>query len=108
VIVIRQPSDQKAEIFMKARHPGLTSDVARILSLVASRPNRRDTRRQDDLQGQYDFWFDGGACRVVTGGTIYDFADGTKVVVGGPEPSRYSLMITFADGYRVEARQTQP
>ena len=47
--------------------------VARILHLIATLPNRRETPIAADLSGNFDFWFDGGAARMVTGWTEYKF-----------------------------------
>jgi hypothetical protein len=70
--------------------------VARILHLIATTPNKRTTRQAGDLEGHYDYWFDGGACRIVTGHTDYIFLDGTRARrIVCPE---FPLDIWFPDG----------
>ena len=79
------------------------SEVAEILSVIVSPPNRREQPIAGDLEGRFDFWFDGGACEIVTGYTDYVFANGTKVkmfVVRG-----LSIEMTFPDGRGVHVRQ---
>lgn len=78
--------------------------VARVLQLMAAPPNRRDSPRAGDLPGQFDFWFDGGAGRIVTGWTTYHFSDGTRASHG--TTLYLSVSIEFPDGRRVEVRQT--
>ena len=57
-------------------------DVALILQLIATMPNQRSRPLPSDLPGEFDLWFDGGACNFVTGNTDYRFSDGTRASVG--------------------------
>ena len=38
--------------------------VARVLQCIAEISNKREGRQVGDLEGDYDYWFDGGACKV--------------------------------------------
>ena len=49
--------------------------VGKILQAIAVMPNGTDRPVTGDLSGNFDFWFDGGAGRMITGWTI-EFADG--------------------------------
>jgi hypothetical protein len=60
--------------------------------------------RRVDLEGAFDFWFDGGAARELTGFIEYQFSDGTKATVGAPIPA-LSVVIEFANGSRVRIQQ---
>jgi len=78
--------------------------VAWVLQLVATIPNKREARQAGDFEGDYDYWFDGGACEVFTGSIKFVFQDGTIATVAAPIPS-LSLDIRFPDGRRVRIRQ---
>ena len=80
------------------------SAVAQILQLIATTPNRRGVRDMGDLEGDYDYWFDGGVCKLYTGSMEFVFRDGTIATVAAPIPS-LSLEIRFRDGRRVTIRQ---
>ena len=84
------------------------AEVAAILGVLAAPPNRRDEPIEGDLEGEYDFWFDGGACLMQTGFSTYEFADGTEVVSHHKLPWRLDLEISFEDGRTVKIRQTGP
>lgn len=77
--------------------------VAAILALIHTVPNRRERPLAGDLPGRYDFWFDGGACRVMTGWNEYTLADGVVAQVG-INPT-LSVTIRFPDGRRVHIQQ---
>ena len=79
------------------------SAVARILTLIATTPNRRETPKRGDLQGDFDVWFDGGAIRYHTGNTDYEFTDGSSAGIS----VTYCLFvgITFPNGVRVHVQQ---
>jgi len=79
-------------------------DVASILALISDTPNRRGHSMASDLAGKYDFWFDGGACRVHTGSLEYVFSNGTRALVGAPIPW-LSVTIEYSDGRRVTIKQ---
>jgi hypothetical protein len=53
--------------------------VARVLNIITPVRNQRKAPRAGDLPGEFDFWFDGGACRLQTGVTTYALLDGTTV-----------------------------
>ena len=55
--------------------------LADILSAISSPPGLRTTRRDGDLPGAFDKWFDGGAIKFVTGWNEYHFDDGSVAVV---------------------------
>jgi hypothetical protein len=82
------------------------SQVARVLQLIATTPNRRDRPIAGDLPGKFDFWFDGGAGQTITGWNEYDLTDGTRVVVA-TIPS-LSVTIQFPNGSRVAVHQDSP
>jgi len=77
--------------------------VARILASISAPPNLRNRRQLGDIEGDYDKWFDGGAIRIVTGYTVYEFEDGSRAVVDFL-PS-LSVTIEFVDGTRVTVLQ---
>ena len=77
--------------------------VARILGLIASVPNKRGTPLAGDIDGRFDFWFDGGACQQITGWNEYVFQDGT--VAEDWVVPRLTVMIRFPDGRRVRVQQ---
>ena len=78
--------------------------VAKVLYLIATEPNRREKPTVGDLEGAFDFWFDGGAARIQTGYLDYSFADGTRAKLAAPIPA-LSLTIEFPDGRRVRVQQ---
>ena len=53
------------------------TDVARVLELIGTMPNGRTAPGPGDLAGDFDYWFDGGARKIVTGQTWYRMKDGT-------------------------------
>jgi hypothetical protein len=77
--------------------------VAWVLHLIATVPNRREQPIAGDLPGMFDFWFDGGAGRMITGRTDYELADGTRVTVA--VIPILSVTIDFANGARVQVVQ---
>jgi hypothetical protein len=86
------------------RHRVAESVVANILHLIATVPNKRRKPILGDLPGDFDFWFDGGAARLVTGYTEYYFADGARATVDVLPVLR--VTIKFADGRKVDVRQS--
>ena len=82
------------------------SAVGKVLQAIAVMPNRRDTPRTDDLSGNFDFWFDGGAGRVITGWTEYEFADGTRARVD--DTLALHVVIRFKNGYGAAISQLDP
>jgi len=80
------------------------TEVARILSLIAAEPGRRAKRRPDDLEGPYDYWFDGGAVSMLTQHIRYHFADGSEAY-RAISPHRLSLTIVLPSKERVTIAQ---
>jgi len=76
------------------------SRVAAILSMIASPPGKRDKHSPGDAEGDFDFWFDGGACQYHTGTAHYHFTDGAVAIVAAPATWLW-VRIAFADGSRV-------
>ena len=56
--------------------------VGRILTLMSELPDQREEPHEGDLQGNFDWWFDGGAVKHDTGLSTYHFADGAKAITG--------------------------
>lgn len=83
------------------------SRVAAILSVIASLPGKRDKPVTGDAEGDFDFWFDGGACKHHTGSAHFEFADGTRAMVASPATWLW-VRIAFADGRVVEIVQNRP
>jgi len=79
------------------------AEVARLLQIMASRPNLRRRRRPGDLDGPFDAWFDGGAARTTEGVTAYQFGDGTRARVA--ETPRLSITVELGDGSVVTVEQ---
>jgi hypothetical protein len=77
--------------------------VAHILGLIENPPNRRTRPLPGDPEGHYDFWFDGGAATLHTGGgTHYEFAGGASAVQPYPREQGYpDVYIRFPDGVNV-------
>jgi hypothetical protein len=80
--------------------------VAQVLQLIATLPNKRERPVSGDPPGKVDFWFDGGAGRVITGWNEYDLADGTRVTVGTTPV--LSVTIQFPSGSCVRIQQESP
>ena len=79
------------------------AEVAEVLAVIADPPNRREQPIDGDLEGRFDFWFDGGACEIVTGHTDYLFLNGMKVKL--PCARGLAIEIAFPDGRVVLVRQ---
>jgi hypothetical protein len=79
------------------------AEVARLLQLMAARPNRRRRRRPGDLAGAFDEWFDGGAVRAEPGSTLYQFGDGTRATVS--DTATLLVTISFPDGITIVLEQ---
>lgn len=82
------------------------AQVAHVLELIATLPNKRLQPVSGDLVGNFDFWFDGGAGQAVTGWNEYDLGDGTRVTVA--TIPLLSVTIQFSDGSRVAIQQESP
>ena len=79
------------------------AQIAHVMQIVATLPNRRNEPISGDISGEFDFWFDGGACRIITGCNEYDLADGTRVT--GATIPVLSVTIQFSNGSRVKIQQ---
>lgn len=79
--------------------------VAKIMMMIATEPNRREAPVEGDVEGQFDYWFDGGAARVDTGSVAYRFSDGTTADLAAPIAA-LSVSIEFPNGCRVSVQQT--
>jgi hypothetical protein len=79
------------------------AQVAGILQLIDTLPSRRDQPIPGDVSGKFDFWFDGGAGRIITGWTEYQLADGTTVTVG--VTPLLTITLDFSNGSRVVIQQ---
>lgn len=77
--------------------------VAHILELIATQPNRRNRPQKGDIKGDFHAWFDGGAVRVVTGYTVYEFTDGTRVTTH--TLPYLNFKIEFCDGICIDVVQ---
>lgn len=78
--------------------------VAGVLELICAVPNKRDKPLPGDLEGRFDFWFDGGASIEMTGWRRYQFRDGVVAEVGSCNPV-LDVSICFPDGRRVHVQQ---
>jgi hypothetical protein len=78
--------------------------VAAVLQVIAAKPRWRERAAEGDLPGDFDYWFDGGACKQHTGSEHYLFADGTRAVVAAPAAWLW-VSIAFPDGEAVSIVQ---
>lgn len=94
-------------VMVPLKPPARLDEVARLLNLIALMPGRRDRPLSADLEGPYDVWFDGGACRYLTSLNQFDFADGASAWM-----STVSLAlkgsVTLASGETVSFLQEAP
>ena len=93
----------KIDIEDRFRHRVSEEQVAQVLQRIATLPNKREQPIAGDVSGMFDFWFDGGAGRIITGWNEYELADGTQVTVG-TFPA-LSVGIKFPDGSRVSVQE---
>ncbi len=77
--------------------------IADVLKLIATKPNLRDRPLENDLQGYFTHWFDGGAVNELTGATHYYFADGTSASTS--VSNHLSVSITFNDGTKISVTE---
>ena len=78
--------------------------VAYVLQLIANKPRRRERAAEGDLAGDFDYWFDGGACKQHTGSEHYLLADGTRAMVAAPATWLW-VTIEFSNGEVVSVVQ---
>lgn len=79
--------------------------VAVVLKRLHRPGSIRRSPAPDDLPGDFEGWFDGGAFRSETGATHYVFTDGTRARVG--VHPWLAVTITFADGSEVSVTESQ-
>ena len=75
-----------------------TQNIQAIINLILNQPNKRFSPAANDLAGDFDYWFDGGAAIVQTGLMQYFFKDGTKAVQSVLKPGENYIRITWIDG----------
>jgi hypothetical protein len=75
-----------------------TENARAIIDLIFNEPNKRITPAINDLSGDFDYWFDGGAVIVQTGLMEYFFNDGRKALKSILKPGENYIRITWADG----------
>ncbi len=80
------------------------SRVASLLQIIAAPPHARRSPAPGDMEGDYDLWCDGAACKYHTGSANWDFADGTRAIVAAPATWLW-VRISFPDGQSIEVRQ---
>jgi hypothetical protein len=80
------------------------NQVRHVLDVIADPSQLRAERGEDDLEGDFTRWFDGGAVKSLVGWTEYHFEDGTLAVVTGRLKLR--LSIRFPNGRFVTLDQT--
>lgn len=79
--------------------------IAEILGRLHKLGSIRRTPEADDLPGDFEGWFDGGAFHSVTGATAYVFADGSVASVG--VVPWLSVAIRLGDGTEVSVVERQ-
>lgn len=94
-------------VMVPLKPPARLDEVARILGLAALMPGRRDRPRPGDLEGPYDVWFDGGACRYLTSLNQFDFADGASAWLSTVSVALKGA-VTLASGETVSFLQEAP
>jgi len=77
--------------------------VAQILTQMAAPPNARQAPRQQDVKGDFDLWFDGGAVKHDTGISDFRLADGSAATTGSS--LWFAVLGRLADGRFVEIRE---
>jgi hypothetical protein len=80
-------------------YPVSLGAVAKVLSLIHKPPNERRSPTPKDQAGDFDIWFDGGAAKIVTGWTRFQFSDGT-VAETNTSPGLNAL-IRFPNGREI-------
>ena len=85
--------------------PEIMAEVARILTLMVAPPNPRQHPLKQDLKGNFDIWFDGGAVKHDTGISTYTFANGSSATTG--TSLLLGVGITLPSGRTVSVTETQ-
>ena len=94
-------------VMVPLKPPARLDEVARLLRLVADMPDRRDRPRPGDLEGPYDVWFDGGACRYLTSLNSFDFVGGGSAWLS-TTTLRLSGGVTLPSGETVSFSEAPP
>ena len=81
------------------------AELTPLLAKMSSPPNRRDQPGADDIEGRFDFWFDGGACQLVTGCSRYVFDNGAEAFQ--EVSAGLKVHVKFADGRYVKIEQSE-
>jgi hypothetical protein len=81
-------------------------ELANILSVIATPPGLRTKRRDGDLPGAFDKWFDGGAIKVITGWDEYHFDNGAVAVVPSTATLRVDIRLP-GGGFVIIYKQAQ-
>jgi hypothetical protein len=77
--------------------------IGDILQRIGRPANLRSERREGDIEGDYDRWFDGGAVKHTTGVSEFILDDGSRASVA--VTPLLSIEIHLTDGRRVHVRQ---
>ncbi|MAT71226.1 MAG: hypothetical protein CMJ58_17080 [Planctomycetaceae bacterium] len=99
------PPLRRSASLQLGRTDNLFVRVARLLQLMNDQPNVRTEPLPGDRSGSYMYWFDGGACRCLTGGPVeFEFDDGssaTQWVFSDP----FSVTFRLADGTELSLKE---
>jgi hypothetical protein len=82
-----------------------TAVVSRILQLMRAQPNARRSPKPDDVVGNFDVWFDGGAVKHDTGISRFQFTDGSAASIATSLFNR--VQITLPDGRHVDVPDSE-
>lgn len=74
-------------------------DIIHLLTLINDPPNIRNKPKSGDIEGDFDYWFDGGSMRNVTGFTEYLFDDGSHARI--PVVPNLTISIHLAIGKNI-------
>jgi hypothetical protein len=91
--------------------PKVLGPLAQVLRCMSDPPNLRASPGPGDVDGPYEFWFDGGAgINITGGGTRYVFTDGGEawVTSGLPNagrPAAFTASVTLAGGLHLSITQ---
>jgi len=77
--------------------------ISRVLWAIHSPQNVRHQPGPGDRPGNFSWWFDGGACEVITGSTRYVFNDGTTA--SQAVLPQVHVSISFPDGTVISVTQ---
>ena len=83
----------------------IMAEVARILILMTAPPHPRHRPLEQDLKGNFDVWFDGGAVKHDTGISRYAFANGSSASTG--TSLDFGVGITLPNGRRISVAEAK-